>query len=356
MFSYLIRRLLLLFPTLLGATALIFFVMELSPVSITDVLLSREGTMRPGERALREAYLQKRYGLNKPPIVRYFRWLNAISPIGVKDEGTGFPSSWGFGFKSPDLGNSFKQGRPVGPIILEALPITLLLQSISIPLAYGIAVSTGVMSAKHRGKAQDVATGTVLLGMWSLPVIWVSVMLIGFFANIHYFKWFPAAELHQPAADGWSFFPRDGQPGYLLDTLWHLALPLLCLTYGNFAYLSKLTRTAMLDTLGSDFVRTARAKGLSEHVVIYRHALRNSLLPLITVFASLLPALITGSVVVERVFSIPGTGRMLVDSLQANDYELFLSVSTITLLLQLGGYLLADIAYVIADPRVSYES
>jgi peptide/nickel transport system permease protein len=355
MFSYLIRRVLLLIPTLIGATALIFFVMELSPVSITDVLLSREGTMRPGERAMREEYLRKRYGLDRPPIVRYFKWLNAVSPVGFKEAGAGFPASLGFGFKSPDLGNSFVKGRPVGPIIADALPVTLLLQSISIPLAYGVAVTSGVWSAKNRGKLQDTATGSVLLALWSLPVIWVSVMLIGFLANVAYFKWFPAGELHSPRSGGWSFFPSDGNPGWLFDTAWHLVLPLACLTYGGFAYLSKLTRTALLDTLGADFVRTARAKGLPEGVVLYRHALRNSLLPLITVFAHLLPALITGSVVVEKVFSVPGTGRMLVDSLLANDYELFLSVSTITLVLQLGGYLLADIAYVLADPRVSYE-
>ncbi len=355
MLSYLIRRILLLFPTLIGATALIFFVMELSPVNITSVLLSREGNAQAGERAAREAYLEKRYGLKKPPIVRYFKWLNAISPLGVKDPGVGFPSSWAVGFKTPDLGNSFKQSRPVGPIIMEALPVTLLLQSLAIPLSYMIAVMTGIWTAKHRGRIQDIGTGTGLLAMWSMPVIWVSVMLIGFFANNHYFPWFPTAELHEPAAAEWSFFPRGGHVGWLLDMGWHLILPVLCLTYGNFAYLSKLTRAALLDTLESDFVRTARAKGLPERVVLYRHAFRNSLLPLITVFASLLPALITGSVVVEKVFSIPGTGRMLVDSMLANDYELFLSVSTITLLLQLVGYLLADFAYVIADPRVSYE-
>lgn len=355
MLTYIIRRILLLIPTLIGATALIFFVLELSPISITNVLLSQEGDLKPGERALREAYLEQRYGLKKPPIVRYFRWLNNISPVGVKTAGEGFPSSWSFGLKAPDLGNSFKQGRPVSTIIAEALPVTLLLQLISIPLSYAIAVTTGIWTARHRGKLQDVATGTVLLGLWSMPVIWVSVMLIGYFANVHYFKWFPAAELHGGAAESMSFFPSGGEPGWLLDMLWHLVLPVICLTYGGFAYLSKLTRTAMLDTLGADFIRTARAKGLGERVVLYRHALRNSLLPLITVFASLMPLLIAGSVVVERVFSISGMGRLVVDSMTARDYELFLSISTITLILELTGYLFADVAYAIADPRVAYE-
>lgn len=356
MLSYLIRRCLLLIPTLIGATALIFFVMELAPISPTDMLLSREGSLRPGERQMREAYLNQRYGLNKPAPYRYVKWLNAISPIGVKAAGTGFPGPLKFGFKKPDLGNSFKQGRAVGPIILEALPTTLLLQAIAIPLAYAIAITSGIWTAKHRGKLRDVATGTVLLGLWSLPAIWVSVMLIGYLANKYYIQWFPAAELHSPESVGWSFFPGTGHPGYLLDTVWHLVLPVICLTYGQFAYLSKLTRTSLLDTLTADFVRTARAKGLRENVVLFRHAFRNSLLPLITVFAHLLPLLIAGSVVVEKVFSINGMGRLVVDSVTANDYELFLSVSTITLVLQLVGYLLADIAYVIADPRVSYDA
>jgi ABC-type dipeptide/oligopeptide/nickel transport system permease component len=354
MLSYLIRRILLLVPTLIGATALVFFIMELSPISVTNVLLSKAGDLRPGERAEREAYLNKRYGLNKPAPVRYLKWLNQISPIGLK-EGEGFPSRWRFGVKVPNLGNSYIQGRPVGPIIMEALPITILLQSISIPLAYAIAITSGIWTARHRGKVQDVATGTVLLGLWSLPTIWVSIMLIGFFANTFYFRWFPAAELHDPQSSLWSFFPGGGKRGYLLDSLWHLLLPVICLTYGSFAYLSKLTRTALLETLGADFVRTARAKGLDEGAVLYRHAFRNSLLPLITVFAHLLPALITGSVIVETVFSIQGTGRLLVSSVMAKDAELFLSVSTILLTLQLAGYLLADMAYVVADPRVSYD-
>jgi len=355
MLSYLIRRILLIVPTLIGATALIFFVMALAPVSITDALLSREGNLQPGERKAREEYLNRRYGLNKPLPVQYFRWLNAISPVGVKEKGAGFPASWKVGVKWPDLGNSFKQARPVGPIILEALPVTLLIQTISMPLSIAIAIMSGIWAAKHRGKLQDVATGTVLLGLWSLPVIWVAVMLIGYLANVHYLKWFPAAGLHDPRAGSMSFFPGHGSAGYLLDSLWHLVLPVTCLTYGSFAFLSKLTRASLLDTLGADFIRTARAKGLSERVVLYRHALRNSLLPLITVFAGILPALITGSIVVEKVFSVPGMGRLVIDSLLAQDRELFLSVATITLLLQLTGFLLMDIAYAIADPRVSYE-
>jgi peptide/nickel transport system permease protein len=226
-----------------------------------------------------------------------------------------------------------------------------------VPITLAVAIATGVWAARHRGKAQDVGTGTVLLALYALPVIWVGVMLIGFLANVQFKKAFPEAGLHDLRAESMNFFPRfEGgfRRGYLLDSAWHLVLPVICISYGTFAFYSKLTRTSMLETLGSDFVRTARAKGLRENVVVYRHAFRNSLLPLITVAAGFWPLLVTGSIVVETIFSLNGMGRLAIESLKANDRELFLSVSLIILLLQLAGYLLADLLYVIADPRVTY--
>jgi ABC-type dipeptide/oligopeptide/nickel transport system permease component len=184
-------------------------------------------------------------------------------------------------------------------------------------------------------------------------------MMVGYLANVHYFKIFPAEGLHDMRAATMPFFPRfEGgfQPGYLLDTAWHLVLPVICLSYGMFAFYSKLTRTALLETLSADFIRTARAKGLSERVVLYRHAFRNSLLPVITAVATNVPALVMGSVVIETIFGLNGMGQLVVSSLKANDRELFLSVAVIWLVLQLGAYLLADVLYVIADPRVSYDN
>ena len=407
MTAYLIRRVLLFIPTLIGATAVIFMLMALAPIDIVDVLLPPGGELLPGARAAREAYLQERYGLRDPAPIQYLRWLNKISPVGFRtwtrddapvkaarrreDElraakekelaAAGTPA-WRIAtalkeiderpnagdfrlnkpaIKAPDLGNSFVQSRPVWPIIRQALPVTVILELISMPLSVAIAVLTGIWAARHRGKLQDVGTGTVLLALYALPVIWVGVMLIGFLANVTFVKAFPAAGLHDMRAESMSFFPRFGgadgfQRGYLLDSLWHLALPVVCLSYSTFAYYSKLTRTALLETLGSDFVRTARAKGLSERVVLFRHAFRNSLLPLITVAASFLPLLITGSIVVETIFGINGMGRLAIEALYANDRELFLSTSLFILLLQLAGYLIADILYVVADPRVSYDS
>ncbi|UCE88617.1 MAG: ABC transporter permease, partial [Pseudomonadota bacterium] len=143
--------------------------------------------------------------------------------------------------------------------------------------------------------------------------------------------------------------------GFLLDRLWHLALPVLCLSYGGFAFLSKLARTSVLENLLADYARTARAKGVSERDVLWRHVFRNSLLPLITVAASLLPGLLGGSVIVESIFSIEGMGKLAVEAVKGRDRELVLSITLISGLLTLAGYLLADLCYAIADPRVSYD-
>lgn len=453
MISYLLRRVLLFIPTIIGATFIIFMLLSLAPQSVIDQLLPPTGEMQPGSRELRLAYIEDRYGLDKPAPVRYLKWLNNISPVGFQtwkydepevveqrrkrrewrdqtrpevtqqieadlaaeladlrapsgnetldavnrsraaqiiQEATddrmkeleaeqGFhplPGSiswketWRFSLlswppripflKSPDLGDSFTKSRRVWPLIAEALPITLLLNAMALPLALSISMVTGIWSAKHRGKWQDWGTGSVLLALYSVPVIWVGVMAIGFLASEQFLHAFPPGGVHDIQADSMSFFPwkvnGEWERGFLLDTLWHLALPVICLSYAQFAYLSKLTRTSMLETLGADFIRTARAKGLAPNTVLLRHGLRNSLIPVITFLASLLPYIVTGSIVVEVIFGINGMGRLVIDALKGKDYELFLSATLMVLILKLLCYLAADIAYVIADPRVSYSS
>ena len=413
MLGYLIRRLLLFVPTLLGATFIIFMLMAASKVSIVDVLLPPNGEMKPGARAQREEYIEERYGLDKPTVVQYLKWLNNVSPVGfhvwrrddpqvkpavaarrewrakaeagIRAKSPGMsendvtkarkkleknqdfkplPGDLRFDkspFKVPDLGSSFIQARPVSDIIVEALPVTILLQLFSLPISIGIALMTGVWAARFRGGWQDWGIGTILLMLSALPVIWVGVTLIGFFANVQYVDWFPAAGLHGVTADSMRFFPGRGpagevESGYFFDTMWHVALPVICISYGTFAYYSKLTRTSLLEALSADYVRTARAKGLPARTVLWRHAFRNSLIPLITVAAAFLPLLVTGSIVVETIFGINGMGRLAITSLYTNDRELFLSISLLTMVLQLVSFLLADIAYVLADPRVSYDA
>jgi ABC-type dipeptide/oligopeptide/nickel transport system permease component len=404
MTTFLVRRLLLFIPTIIGATMIVFMLMFLSPVNIIDSLMPPEGQMQPGVREQRRQYLDERYGLNKSPLVQYVRWLNNISPVGfakwdredpkvraaaererseretlaakLREQGlnkdairkqidridygpdAGGPNFLAPRIKAPDLGESFIRSRSNAPIIWNALPVTITLQVISLPIAITLALLSGIYAAKHRGKIFDVASGSFLLALYSVPVIWVGVLLIGFLANVQYVKAFPTGGMNSDDVGAMSFFPTFAggfRSGFLLDSVWHLILPVICVSYGTLAYYSKLTRTSLLETLSSDMVRTARSKGLSESTVLYRHALRNSLMPLITVAASFLPLLVSGSIVIETIFGLEGMGRLAIESLKSNDRELFLSVATIILVLQLIGYLLADIAYVIADPRVSYD-
>lgn len=423
MLTYIFRRLLLLPPTLIGMTAIVFFVLATAPGGIGASLLSRTGEMRPAERKAREDYLNRRYGLNKPKYVQYFRWLNKVSPIGfatyadndskvaeaaaaeaqqrapieaqmeqlrreraaldisreqVKIDELSIriatldaqrktidlsPDPGDLVFtkprlKWPDLGDSFVRGRPVNALVAESLPVTIMLEVLALPLSYALAIWLGIQQAKRRGSTLDFSVSGVTLALWSIPTIWVGVLLIGFLANEEYLRLFPTTGLNSLNEAAMAFLPSwaDGtfRPGWLLDRVYHLILPTICLTYANFAFLSRLARGALLDNLQADFVRTARAKGLSERIVLYRHAFRNSLIPLITVLVNILPALVAGAVIVENIFGINGMGKLAVDAAFQRDFELLLSITLVTAILQLTGYLLADICYVIADPRVSY--
>ncbi|MEM8737095.1 MAG: ABC transporter permease [Planctomycetota bacterium] len=362
MLSYILRRLLLMVPTLLGITAVVFFVMALSPGGVGGNLLNSEGEVESAQaQALRE-YYDRRYGLDQPKAVQYLRWLNRVSPIGFVTEASAEGETLGgFGFKAPDLGESFSKGRPVLDLYGEALPITLLLNAITTPLAYLVAIWTGTYAARYRGKAFDVVSGSGLMALWSVPTIWAGVLLIGFFANAQYpgLHWFPTGGLSSTDAGSMAFLPRWDDAGFargwLLDRVWHLVLPVVCMTYGSFAVLSKLMRSAVLDNINADFVRTAKAKGLSGRVVLWRHAFRNSLLPLITVAAGLIPSLLAGSLIVEKIFSIPGMGQLMIEAIYARDRELVLAGTLLGGLISLVCILIADLCYVVADPRVSYD-
>jgi len=388
MLTYLIRRLLLMGPTLLGITFIVFMVMAMAPGGVGGILLDQSQHMSTDAGRQLRLYYQERYGLDQPLWVQYGRWLNRVAPVGYLEEarpGT-LPrigsAAWGVrpgvswragidgegetgprvryvGLKWPDLGRSMHVNRPVGQLILEALPVTLLLNLITIPVIYTIGIVTGILAARFQGRAFDIGSGFTFLALWSVPTIWAAVLLIGFLANEQMLYLFPTSGLVSLDADTMRFLPawRDGvfEHGWLLDVLWHLALPVVCLSYAGFAFLSKLTRGSILENLRADYVRTARAKGVGGRDVLFRHVFRNSLLALITVAASILPALLSGSVVVEKIFSIPGMGRLGVDAVLARDREVVMAVTLLGGLIGLSAELIRDLCYTIADPRVSYE-
>jgi microcin C transport system permease protein len=356
MLNYIIRRILLMIPTVIGITFVVFTVMYASPGGVGGSLLSEEGAMRPEERQARRRYLNERFGLDRPFHEQYLRWLHRVLPIGVKTNDDG---SRTFGFKVPDLGRSFVRERPVSEMILEALPVTLTLNLLTIPIIYVISISTGIYTAARRGGTFDISIGVVYIALWSLPTMWVGVMLVGFLANRDILQLFPTGGLSSPEAAYMTFLPSwsGGQfeRGWLLDRLWHLAAPVICMTYGGFAFLAKLMRSSVLENLSMDFVRTARAKGVDEKGVLFRHVLRNSVLPLITVAAGILPGLLGGSIVVESIFSLNGMGKMSIEAINVRDSEVVLSTTLVISLISTMSLLLADICYALADPRVSYE-
>lgn len=357
MLSYIIRRLLLMFPTLIGVTVIVFSVMAFSPGGIGAALRSADGNMRAEDRKKVEAYLNKRYGLDRPKVVQYFRWLNQVSPLGFKKDEEG--NDQGFKFKAPDLGESFLRRQPVIRVIAEALPQTLFLNLLSIPVVYGIAIVSGIYAARYRGRAFDVMTGSTFLALWSIPTMWSGVMMVGFLSSVDYLHWFPTGGMHDTLSAYMRFLPSfavDGfHRGWLLDSIWHLTLPVICLSIGSFAFLSKLMRSSVLENLEADFARTARAKGVSDRDVLLRHVLSNSIIPLITVAATILPGLLGGSVIVESIFSINGMGKLMIDAIYTRDQELVMSETLVVGIVSLFSLLLADVLYAMADPRVSYE-
>ncbi len=358
MLTYLLRRLLLMIPTLLGITLVVFAVMASAPGGISAQTLVGGMDMKPQEKQALLDYYNKRYGLDQPAPMQYLRWLNNVSPIGFVTDGQGMRGQFSFS-KGMDLGTSFQYGRPVADILAERIPITLLLNLVAIPFTYVIAIMVGMKSATQRGSAFDIGASLSMLALWSIPTMLAGVLLLGFFANIQYFQWFPTAGISSREALDMPFLPHWDEGGFvrgfLLDRIWHLILPVICLSYGGFAALAKLTRTSILENLHADYARTARAKGLAEDDVLWKHVFRNSLLPLITVSAGLLPSLLAGSLIVENIFSINGMGQLAVEAVKGRDRELVLSITWISGFLTLIGYLIADFCYTLADPRVSYD-
>ncbi len=260
----------------------------------------------------------------------------------------------------PDFGTSSSRSQPVLALIKTALPVTVLLNLIAIPIIYLIAIPSGILAATRAGTWFDVASGAMYVALWSIPVVWAGTLMIGFVANERSgLGWFYVAGLNSPEADGFAYLPSwpngDFHRGFMLDTLLHLCLPVSCLVYAGFAVLSKQTRAAMLDNFSADYVRTAKAKGVADRVVVMRHVFRNSLLPVITIFAAVFPAMLAGSVVVEKIFTIPGMGKLVLDAINLRDRELLLANTLMIAGVNLLALLLADILYALADPRVTYD-
>ena len=247
-------------------------------------------------------------------------------------------------------------------LFAERLPVTLLLNVLTVPIIYGVSIWLGLYAGQRKGRWFDHVSGVVLVLLWSLPVIWVATVMLRYLASEDTLMLFPSGGLHDLRADQMPFWPRwnplvdwqNFQPGWLLDMLWRLVLPVVCMVYGSFAVMSKVMRGAIIESLSADYVRTARAKGLSEQVVLWRHAFRNTLLPLITMVSGLIPSLLVGSVIIEQVFDLNGMGKLSFEAAMDKDREVLMASVLIGGMLKLFFELVRDVCYAIADPRVSY--
>ena len=318
---YLARRILFMIPLFFGITVICFSVMHLAPGSPTDL----QTEMNPRVTAEMKERLRAMYDLDKPLHVQYGKWLGRLLVL--------------------DLGVSFSQdGRPVSAKILERLPITVFLNVLSMALIFLIAIPIGVLSAVRQGSLFDRVMSVVVFVGFAIPTFWLALLLMILF-GLH-LDWLPISGIRSlnyeylpPAEAFWDFIK-------------HLILPVSIAAFGGLAGLSRYMRSNMLEVIRQDYITTARAKGLPERTVIYKHALRNALLPVITLLGLSVPGLIGGSVIFETIFSIPGMGQLFYMAVMARDYPVVMGILVIGAVLTLIGNLLADVSYALADPRI----
>jgi len=302
-------------------TIILFLIIELSPGDASTNFI--DPRMRPEQRA----EIAARFGLDQPAPTRYFMWLTNML--------------------QGDFGMSMRYQRPVAEILGPMIPITLRLAILSFLFSIIIGIPAGIISATRQySLADNSLTVFSLIGI-SLPSFFFGLILLRIFAI--QLQWFPLFGIRNPL-----YVPRNVFDA-ATHTLHHLVLPTIVLGMGGTATFMRYTRSSMLEVIKSDYIRTARAKGLSEKVVIYRHALRNGLIPIITLFGFWIPALMSGAVVTESIFGLPGVGRTAIDAVNFRDFPIIMAVNSILAFLTLIGALIADLLYAAADPRIKYD-
>ena len=304
MHRYIIRRIILLIPVLLAVSFLVYFVVDLAEGDVVDATAGPEVTAEEREQ------MREELGLNDPLIIRYTRYM--------------------WNLLHGDMGQSYATGNDVFEVYMQRLPATLLLAVTSMIIAIAIAVPLGIIAAVKQNSIWD--SGSMLLGLLgiSIPAFWLGLILIIIFAQE--LKWFPSFGFEE----GWR----------------SLVLPAIVVGYGQAALIMRTTRSSMLEVLRQDYLRTARAKGVNERTVILKHAFRNVLIPLLTVLATSFGMVLGGAVVVETVFSWPGVGRLLVDSINSRDTVTVTGVLIMTTMLSSIVILIVDICYAFVDPRI----
>ena len=314
--AYVLRRLGFAALMLVGVSMILFVIMRLAPGGPEAVLIGGEFSAEAA------AQLRARLGLDRPLALQYATWAGAAL--------------------RGDLGRSFKTGDPVATLIADRLPPTLQLTGGALLFAILVAIPLGVLAAVRRGTAWDTLGSAVSLFGVSFPSFWLGIMLILLFSEA--LPWLPPSGLAE-----------YGREGDLLSRLRHAVLPTLTLGLIQMAAVMRFTRSSLLEALRQDYVRTARAKGLADGRVVWRHALRNALIPVVTVIGLSLPTLVGGAVLTETVFAWPGIGRLAVGAVFERDYPVIMGVNLVVAAVVITANLLTDLAYTVIDPRISYS-
>lgn len=320
MLRYTIKRLLQSLPILFGITLLTFMIMQLAPGNPMQTMINPKISATEMQRA------QSNLGFDKPMIVQYWNWLKEIL--------------------QGNLGYTIKTGQPVGKLILERLPATLLLTGSAFVLSFVIGVPLGVYSATHRYKTPDyILTVISFIGI-SIPSFFFGLGMIFIFALK--LGWFPTSGMSTIGS-------RLTGMALFWDQLKHLTMPALVLALPTIAVVMRFTRSSLHEVLESDFIRTAEAKGLQRRTIIFKHALRNALIPVITIFGLSIPFLFGGAYITESIFNWPGMGSLGISAITGREYPIIMALNLFTSTLVLCGNLIADILYAWADPRIRYS-
>ncbi len=320
MSRYFFKKFLGMIPLFFGITLVSFFVIHLAPGSVADA----QSAFNPKMTAQAKAKLESLYGLDRPVMMQYTDWLGRLARM--------------------DFGTSFVDGAPVTQKIAKAVPVTLGINLAAMLLILALGIPLGIFGAVRRGSPGDQWSTVLVFAGFSIPTFWLSLLLMSFFGVR--LGWLPVSGLHLLFYEEMGFWPR------MLDMAKHLVLPIAVASFTSIAGISRYVRGGMIQTLEKPYIRTARAKGLSEDKVIYGHALPNVFLPLITILGLSIPGLLGGSVIFETIFSVPGMGRLFFDSVFTRDYPVIMGILVIGACLTLLGNFLADILYAVADPRV----
>ena len=320
MLSFLGYRLFRFFISLVGVTILTFGMMHLAPGEPTDL----QTTLNPRVSAEAKENLRKLYGLDQPLYVQYTQWIKRVVSL--------------------DFGTSFVDGQKVTVKIKERMPITIVINLLSLILIFLIALPIGVFSATHPNTAFDKTTTVFVFVGFAIPTFWLALLLMILFGIV--LGWLPISGYQSLDVGGMVFTER------LLDWTKHLVLPVFVSAFGGLAGISRYARAEMVEVIRQEYIRTARAKGLSETMVVYKHALRNALIPIITILGLSVPGLIGGSVIFESIYAIQGMGLLFYQSVMSRDYPTIMGIIMIGTVLTLLGNFMADVFYAVANPAV----